>query len=433
MRFKLVLFFVFLFVACQDQSKLTDLANELGGRSDIDDQASIINGFNLQPTAIIKISPTTPLANEPIMLDGSKSTDPDGNIASYRWEINGEIASFDASFEVTLDSGFYLIELTVSDILNASHRVSEQLLVKVSYEDLRFDLDNYEEIAILRGASQTITQLDIKNNQLFVASKDGNLYSYPLISNQINHATTLKAHDGHTVSSMLIWENFIFTGSNDNTIKVWDGISYTLQATLTRQENTITQMLIMGGYLLSTSLDKTIQLYDAKDLTPIKTITNSKNGITYNIALGNLLVSSTIDNEIYLRDSLNNFQVAYKSDALDASIDFLLTHNAQLLLISKEGLVSFYDTDGFTKRREVTFDNITAAHIYNDYLLVGSKTRDGGGELLFYNLESGERRVLMSLDKPIQAIVIKEGVMAIALTDHIINIFSNLTQFNKRF
>ena len=433
MRFRLVLIFVFLFIACQDQDKLNSLADELGAGSDVDDQTSVINGFNLQPMAVIEMSPRIALANEPITLNGSKSSDPDGDIASYRWEINGELASLDASFEVTLDSGFYLIELTVSDILNASHSVSEQLLVKVSYEDLEFDLDNYSEIATLRGASQTITQLDIKNNQLFVASKDGRLYSYPLISNQINHATTLKAHPGYSVSSMLIWDDFVFTGSNDNSIKAWDRSTYELKQTLTRQENTITQMLIMGDYLLSTSLDKTIQLYDLEDLDPVKAIANSKNGITHNIALGDLLASSTIDNEIYLRDSLNNFQVAYKSDTLSISIDFLLTHNARLLLASREGLVSFYSADGFTKRKEVVFENITAAYVYNNYLVVGSKMKDGSGELIFHDIRDGERLTLMALDKPIQAIVVKEGIMAVGLTDHTIKIFSNLTQFNKRF
>ena len=431
------LFFVLLLVACQNEDQLEELANKLNGDSPTSTAILTANGFNLQPTAVLQISPISPLAGEPIMLNSSKSSDPDGEITSYRWEINGKLASTEGTFETTLESGFYIIKLTVFDALGASHTESEQVLVKVSYEDLEFDLSEHEQIAILYGASQAITQLEINSNQLFVASKDGKVYTYPLISNQINHATTLDAHDGYAVSSLLIWDDLIFTGSNDNTIKVWNKSNYNLKQTLTKQDNTITQMLVLDDFLLSTSLDKTIQLYSLDSLNPIQAITNSKNGITHSVSVGDLLVSSTVDNEIYLRDAKNNFQVAYKNDSLHISVDFLLTYNSELLLISKEGTVAFYSADGFTQNKEIAFTDITAAHLYKNYLVLGSKIEASvegyKSELIFYNLDNGERTSLLKLLSPIRAIAIKEGIMALGLKDNTVQIYSNLTQFNKRF
>ncbi|HEU4944787.1 MAG TPA: LamG-like jellyroll fold domain-containing protein, partial [Solirubrobacterales bacterium] len=47
------------------------------------------NGTNKRPQAVLSASPNPAAANEEVTLDGSESSDPDGTIVKYQWDLDG--------------------------------------------------------------------------------------------------------------------------------------------------------------------------------------------------------------------------------------------------------------------------------------------------------------------------------------------------------
>jgi WD40 repeat protein len=63
---------------------------------------------------------------------------------------------------------------------------------------------------------------------------------------------------------MAIEQNFLFTGSDDSTIKVWDLIGYSLIFTFTQHEEPIRDLIFIeeSGHLISCSDDGKIHIWD---------------------------------------------------------------------------------------------------------------------------------------------------------------------------
>ncbi|WP_456486401.1 PKD domain-containing protein [Candidatus Alkanophaga liquidiphilum] len=89
---------------------------------------------NLPPVAVLHVSNTTPLANQSITLDASGSYDPDGYIAVYRWDFNGD-GNWDAEGNVVTVShaysqpGGYTVVLEVEDNCGKSSTTEKNIIV----------------------------------------------------------------------------------------------------------------------------------------------------------------------------------------------------------------------------------------------------------------------------------------------------------------
>ncbi len=81
-----------------------------------------INVTNSKPVANAgaDISITATAKKTPVVLDGSKSLDPDGDAITFRWKLNGELLSTDAVYSTALEKGNYVFELEVSDGIDTS-------------------------------------------------------------------------------------------------------------------------------------------------------------------------------------------------------------------------------------------------------------------------------------------------------------------------
>ena len=66
-----------------------------------------------------------------VEMRANDAEDPDGNITSYEWRIDGEVVGSEPTIEHTFDSpGEYTLELVISDDSGATSRVSQQLRLR---------------------------------------------------------------------------------------------------------------------------------------------------------------------------------------------------------------------------------------------------------------------------------------------------------------
>ncbi len=86
-----------------------------------------VQASNKQPTAAVSVSPTSGKAPLTVKLDGSASTDTDGNITSHAWTASNGQTADGQNAELTFnDAGKYTITLKVTDNDGATHSASSQ-------------------------------------------------------------------------------------------------------------------------------------------------------------------------------------------------------------------------------------------------------------------------------------------------------------------
>ncbi len=87
------------------------------------------------PTACFTFSPTTPIVNQPVTFDASCSTDPDGRIVRYDWDLDGD-GRFDAQgvrvTAVFRQARTYTVTLRVTDDKGLSDAQSKDIAVQTT-------------------------------------------------------------------------------------------------------------------------------------------------------------------------------------------------------------------------------------------------------------------------------------------------------------
>ncbi|MEK8017373.1 MAG: PKD domain-containing protein, partial [Candidatus Parabeggiatoa sp.] len=91
---------------------------------------AVIEIPNKLPTAALAITPETGEAPLTIALNGSTSTDTDGNIVSYAWTANGQTANGQNAELTFNDAGNYTITLKVTDNDGATDQVQKTVIVQ---------------------------------------------------------------------------------------------------------------------------------------------------------------------------------------------------------------------------------------------------------------------------------------------------------------
>jgi len=88
------------------------------------------------PTAAFDYSPSSPQVGESVSFDGSKSTDSDGSLQSYAWDIDNDGQYDDATGVTTTitfaEAGSHTVELRVTDSHGATDTVTRTISVEAS-------------------------------------------------------------------------------------------------------------------------------------------------------------------------------------------------------------------------------------------------------------------------------------------------------------
>ncbi|QSG05494.1 PKD domain-containing protein [Halapricum desulfuricans] len=136
-----------------------------------DERIVVPTAPNTPPKAQFDYTPADPDPTENITVDATSSSDPDGNITSYRWDFSdGTTASGPSTNHSYSEEGVYTVSLTVTDDRGAATTVSEQVTVdstppSIANATLRDGDDDRnvtsgDSVTISANVSDTLTGVD---------------------------------------------------------------------------------------------------------------------------------------------------------------------------------------------------------------------------------------------------------------------------------
>jgi hypothetical protein len=120
---------------------------------------------------------------------------------------------------------------------------------------------------------------------------------YSNLTKGVYASNTFKGHTDAVVS-LAIFDGNLFSGSLDNTIKVWDLKTGECTATLTGHEDAVYSLAVFDGNLFSGSWDKTIKFWDLKTRQSKASLTGHQSAVESLTAFDGKLFSGSRDGTI---------------------------------------------------------------------------------------------------------------------------------------
>ncbi|KAH1188600.1 Zinc finger CCCH domain-containing protein 48 [Glycine max] len=161
----------------------------------------------------------------------------------------------------------------------------------------------------LDGPKGRVRAMTVGNNTLFAGAEDGVIFAWRGSSKADSPFELVASLTGHTkaVVCLAVGCKMMYSGSMDQSIKVWD--MDTLQCTMTLNDHTdvVTSLICWDQYLLSSSSDRTIKVWaciEAGSLEVIYTHTE-ENGVVSLFGMSDaegkpILFSSCRDNSVHM-------------------------------------------------------------------------------------------------------------------------------------
>lgn len=143
-----------------------------------------------------------------------------------------------------------------------------------------WNLETQNEIDI-QGSCGLVNAITMFEDFLFAGMEDGTIMSWKFASNtSFSESTSLKGHTG-SVLSLIVGAKKLFSGSTDQTIRVWDLESLKCTHVLKGHGGDVTTVICWDQYLLSGSLDRTIKVWAATEYGYIEEVYkhNVDNGV----------------------------------------------------------------------------------------------------------------------------------------------------------
>ncbi|KAL4562741.1 hypothetical protein LXL04_026771 [Taraxacum kok-saghyz] len=169
---------------------------------------------------------------------------------------------------------------------------------------------NTQDEVIIRGSGGQVNAITMFEDILFAGMEDGTILSWKSTSETsfCEIPSSLKGHTG-SILSLVIGAKKLFSGSCDNTIRVWDCESLECMHVLNGHTDDVTTLLCWDQYLLSGSLDKKIKVWGANENNSIEEVYqhNVNDGVVafcgmHDLKGNPILLCSSKDNGVCLYD-----------------------------------------------------------------------------------------------------------------------------------
>ncbi|KAI3892745.1 hypothetical protein MKX03_017783 [Papaver bracteatum] len=115
----------------------------------------------------------------------------------------------------------------------------------------------------LSGPSGLVHALAVGNGMLFAGTQDGKILVWKFVAatNGFEPAAALQGHSAASVLTLAVRANILYSGSMDNTVRVWALETLQCIYTLTDHTSAVMSVLCWDQFSLSCSLDKTIKIW----------------------------------------------------------------------------------------------------------------------------------------------------------------------------
>ena len=230
---------------------------------------------------------------------------------------------------------------------------------------------------VLTGIS--LYSFETDGTRFYVGSEDGRVLVLSLtgqILGDINASSKI-------VSSLAIDRNshFLYTGSHDNVIRVWDTQDWSLAKVIEEHKLPVSELVLDGSYLYSASQDGSVKVWDKKTLDLVKNLTTHtdwqtaiKEGypIWEMIVYGNKVYTGHVNGKISIwdlnTDSLVKEIQAHSGDVLGLVTDGQYIFSSNILSKSVKKWTMEGEPSGFIFNLEYSPIEL---EVDNSYLYVG--------------------------------------------------------------
>jgi WD40 repeat protein len=224
----------------------------------------------------------------------------------------------------------------------------------------------------------------VRKGRIFSGSSDNTIKIWDLESGQ-----PLQTFFGHqdSVYCILVNKDKLISGSVDKTIKVWD-LKGGQTKTLLGHQDVVTGIVINKGKLISSSWDNTIKIWDLESKQPLQTFSGQQSYITSIVICGNKLISRSLNNTI----EILNLENGYKLSPLKSNdCTCIGVYNGKLITsYSSDKTIKIWDLEKKQKFQSINgyHVGISCMAVYNGKFISGSLDKTikvwdlKGGQLL---------------------------------------------------
>ena len=172
------------------------------------------------------------------------------------------------------------------------------------------------------------------------------------VSENLEFCEVMKGHTSD-VTCLVVVNDYLASGSQDNTVKLWNLETKQLVATLGGHTDFVLSLTEINGYLVSSSQDTTIKLWSIETREEVVTLSGHTDSVRCLTTVSNYLVSGSEDKTIKFWNVLAREQVATLEGHTDA-VSCLTTIKDYLVSGSEDTTIRLWDTE--TKQQVAAFE-----------------------------------------------------------------------------
>ncbi len=209
----------------------------------------------------------------------------------------------------------------------------------------------------LQGHESRVNSLVIADGKLFSGSDDDTIKVWEIKTGKC--LATLKGHEAE-VLSLVIADEKLFSGSFDNTIKVWEIKTGKCLATLKGHDGSVRSLVLDDGKLFSGSFDNTIKVWEIKTGECLATLNGHENTV-FSLAIdGDRLFSCSGDKTIRVWD-LKTYNSLAILKGHEACVNSLAIDDGRLFSCSEDKTIRGWDLK--------TYNHLATLESHEDYVV----------------------------------------------------------------